>query len=293
MPASAASIAIYDAAVVLGATVTDLVRTFRRRPFRLSDHLDRFYRSCRYAGIEPRESREETERLCQELIERNTALLHPDEDLALVLFISPGELTVYAGSAGGAPMMPTFCIHTFPLPFQVWRHLFIEGAHVVTPSIRQVPPVCVDPKIKCRSRMHWWLADQQSHQVDPQAISLCLDLQGNVTETSGSNFLIYRDNTLMSPRPDQILRGVSLLTVAEIAQEIGMGYEERDFQVYDVVNAEEAYLATTPYCLAPVTKINGSMIGDGKPGSAFKSLLSQWSQRVDCDIERQILGEPD
>ena len=52
-PASQAHVAIYDAAVVLGATVTDLIRTFDHQPYRLGDHLDRFFRSCRYARIAP------------------------------------------------------------------------------------------------------------------------------------------------------------------------------------------------------------------------------------------------
>jgi len=290
-PASQAHIAIYDAAVVLGATVTDLVRTFRQVPFRLDDHLDRFQRSCRYARIDPPIAPSEISRVCRELIPHNAGLLSPEEELALVLFMSPGELPVYAGAAGsGGDPTPTFCIHTFPLPFRLWSRFFTEGAHVVTPSIRQVPSVCVDPKIKCRSRMHWWLADQETHQVDPSAISLCLDLAGNVTETSGSNFLIATQDAVISPSPDHVLPGISLQTVAEICDQEGLGFEERDFQVYDVINAEEAYLATTPYCLAPVTRINGLEIGSGRPGPVFKRLMDAWSERVGVDIVGQILA---
>ena len=291
MPASQAHIAIYDAAVVLGATVTDLLRTFHHAPFRLDDHLRRFYRSCRYARIEPPMPLEQTRQTCQELLDHNCALLDRDQDLALVLFISPGEFSVYAGAAGGAgDMEPTFCMHTFPLPFQYWAHFFTEGVHVVTPSVRQIPSVCVDPKIKCRSRMHWWLADQETHQVDPAAVSLCLDLHGNVTETSGANFLIVADGTVVSPAPDQILRGVSLMTVAELCRDLDIPFEERNFQVYDVVNAQEAYLATTPYCLAPVTRINGIPIGEGHPGPLFERLIAAWSERVGLDIVGQVSG---
>jgi len=291
MPASQAHIAIYDASVVLGATVTDLLRTFRHEPYRMDDHLQRFYRSCRYARIEPPMPLEQTREACEELLHHNCGLLGPDQDLALVLFISPGEFAVYAGAAGGAgDMEPTFCMHTFPLPFQYWSRFFTEGVHVVTPSVRQVPSVCVDPKIKCRSRMHWWLADQETHQVDPAAVSLCLDLQGNITETSGSNFLIVVDGTVMSPAPDQILRGISLMTVSELCRELDIPFVERSFQVYDAVNAQEAYLATTPYCLAPVTRINGIPIGEGRPGPIFERLIEVWSARVGLDIVTQVTG---
>lgn len=290
VPASQASVAIFDAAVVLGATVTDLVRTFHGEPFRLEDHIDRFLRSSRYARMQPPIERDAIIDVCRQLMLHNGGLLDAGVEQAVVLFMSPGELSVYAGSAGGGDMTPTFCIHTFPLPFHLWRHLFEDGAHVVTPSVRQVPSQCVDPKIKCRSRMHWWLADGETHQVDPKAISLCLDLQGNVTETSGSNFLIARDGVVISPAPDQILRGISLETIKELCGELEIGFEERAFQVYDVINADEAYLATTPYCLAPVTKINGVPIADGRPGPIFERLMTAWSARVGLDIVAQIRG---
>lgn len=291
VPASEAHIAIYDCAVVLGATVTDMARTFSHQPFRLEDHVARFYRSCRYARIAPPIPPEETISVAHELVAQNSALIGRDDELSLVLFITPGELRVYAGGAGGGSgMTPTFCMHTFPLPFHLWSRYFTEGVHVVTPSIRHVPPQCVDPKIKCRSRMHWWLADQETHQVDPAAVTLCLDLQGNVTETSGSNFLIVRDGVVTTPSRRNILWGISLTTVADLCGELKIPFVERDFQVYDVMNAEEAFLSTTPYCIAPVTRINGATIGDGRPGPVFQRILEAWSNLVSLDIVGQITG---
>jgi branched-chain amino acid aminotransferase len=148
----------------------------------------------------------------------------------------------------------------------------------------------VDPKIKCRSRMHWWLADQETHLVDPRGVSLCLDLEGNVAETSGANFLIVKDGTVVSPSPRHILRGISLETVIELCGKLGIPFAERDFQVYDVVNADEAMLATTPYCLAPATMINGLPIGTGRPGKTFARLIAAWSERVEVDIVGQVTG---
>ena len=62
-----------------------------------------------------------------ELVEKNAKLIEPRQDLAIVNFVTPGENPVYAGAAGApAEMTPTVCIHTFPLPFQKWRHLFTD-----------------------------------------------------------------------------------------------------------------------------------------------------------------------
>lgn len=293
VPASQAAINIYDLGIVLGATLTEMTRTFRQTPFRLEDHIARLYRSCRYASMTPSLTADQMLDKTVELIEQNARGLDARDELGIVHFITPGENRIYAGSAAGnARLTPTVCIHSFPLPFSAWRHLLTDGAHVVTPSIRHVPPECVDPRMKNRSRLHWWLADQQTRLVDPKAITLLLDLEGNVTECAGSNFVIVRGDTIVSPPAKQILEGVSLVTVRELAGKLGLRWQEAQLQPYDVVNADEAWLTTTPYCLAPATKINGIPIGDGKPGPQCARMLAAWSECVGVDIRAQIMESP-
>jgi len=292
VPAAEAVLPVHDAAIVLGATVTDMTRTFRHRPFRLEDHMRRFYASARYAHMEPPLAMQEAMAAAEALIERNAALLAPEADLALVQFLSPGPIPIYTGRpgrVGSGP--PTFCMHTFELPFQSWRGLFQRGAHVVVPSVRHLPVQCVDPKIKCRSRMHWWLAECEAKAVDPEAIPLCLDLAGNLTETSGANIVLVRDGQVLSPQRRSILWGISLDTVARLCQQLDIPFQTRDLQLYDLINADEAMLCSTPYCLAPVTKVNGQPIGTGEPGPLFRRLIAAWSELVGVDIVRQILQD--
>ena len=95
IPANQASIAIYDAAVVLGATLTDMERTFNHQIFQLDQHVERFYRSCKFARIEPAESKLETQNIIEELVKHNSQFLRPDQELGCVQFISPGEFRAY------------------------------------------------------------------------------------------------------------------------------------------------------------------------------------------------------
>lgn len=289
VPASKAHINIYDLGIVLGATLTEMTRTFRHQPFRLEDHLSRLFRSLKYAGIKPHLSKKEMHEITLKLVKANTKLIGKTEDLGIIHFVTPGENRIYAGSAASAARLtPTICIHSFPLPFSAWRHFFTDGAHVVTPAIRHIPPQCVDPKTKNRSRLHWWLADQQAHAVDPKAVTLLLDLEGNITECGGSNFLIARGDTIFSPTSRNILEGVSMLTVRELALKMKLKWVEKDLVTYDVINADEAFLTTTPYSIAPATKINNIPIGSGQPGPIFKKLAAAWSKRVGVNILEQI-----
>jgi branched-chain amino acid aminotransferase len=292
VPASQASLNIYDLGIVLGATLTEMTRTFAHKSFRLDDHVQRLYRSLKYAGIDPGFLAAEMIARTEELIEHNCNLIGADEELGVVHFVTPGENRIYAGSAGSQVRpSPTICIHSFPLPFGEWRHFFTDGVHVVTPSNRHIPPQCIDPKMKNRSRLHMFIADQQTHAVDPKAVSLMLDLDGNITECSGSNFVLVNDRTIYSPTSRNILEGISLVTVRELAAELGWSWVEKDLQPYDVVNAEEAWLTTTPYCVAPCTRINGKTIGSGQFGPRCREMLSAWSERVGLDILAQVMGE--
>src|SRR5262249_28325474 len=150
-PAAEARLELHDAGFVFGATVTDLCRTVRHRLYRWPDHLARFRSSCRYLRIFPTVAEDDLTRLAEELVEHNARLLRPEQDLALVLFATPGPVGYYAGLPGAVgDAEPTFGMHTFPLPFARYQRFFTEGARLVIPATRHVPAVCVDPRAKQR-----------------------------------------------------------------------------------------------------------------------------------------------
>jgi branched-subunit amino acid aminotransferase/4-amino-4-deoxychorismate lyase len=290
VPAIEAHLSIFDAGVVLGATVTEMTRTYHKRPWRLEAHLDRLFRSLRYTRLDIGLSPEQLATISQELIAHNARLVDDADELGLIHFVTAGEHAAYAGTSGRPPRPgPTVCVHTFPLPFERWAKPMQFGQHLVTPSIRQVPPQCYDPKMKCRSRMHYYLADQEARLADPEAAALLLDLDGNITETSAANLLLVERGAVTSPTTRNTLPGVSRATVIELCGRLGIPFTERDLQVFDVMNADEACLSSTPYGLMPVTRINGVAIGSGKKGPTVKRLLAAWSAEVGLDIERQII----
>jgi branched-subunit amino acid aminotransferase/4-amino-4-deoxychorismate lyase len=291
VPASECVLPIYDLGIVIGAAVTDFFRTFHQVPYRLEDHLQRLYRSCRYARIEPPVSIEESREISEKLIANNSQLA-PGEELGLVFYMTAGENAVYAGAAGmPETLTPSYVQHTFPIRFSLFRNVFLEGVHCVTPAPRHWPPQCLSSKIKNRNRLHMWIGEQEVKQLDPSATPLYLDINGNITETGGSNFVIYRDGQVVSPRRDNILWGISLRVLGEILAEMGIPLVEEDLQSYDVVNAEEAWMPTTPYCLGPVTRFNGLPIGDGQPGPLWRKIIDRWSEVVDKDIYAEVTAD--
>ena len=286
--ASQAQVAIWDAGLVQGATVTEMTRTFHKRPFRLDDHLDRLYRALTLTEMDLGLSKIELRNLSLELLAHNGRLLDDAAELGLVHFVTAGEHAAYA-IGRPARAAPTVCFHTFALPFASWADKMKRGMRLITPSIRQVPPQCWDSSMKCRSRMHYYLAEREAHRTDPEASALLLDLGGNVTETNSGNFLMIENGVLVSPTLKNTLPGISRATAIELAGELGIPFVARDISAESARRADEAFLSSTSYCLLPVVKIDDSTIGNGRPGPVHRRLLTAWSQRVGLDIERQIV----
>ena len=290
VPASECKLPVYDLGIVLGAAVTDFFRTFDLKPFRMEQHVRRFYRSCKYARIAPPVTEAESIAISMKLIERNSRLA-PGAELGVIYYITAGENAVYAGAAGmPKTLTPSYVQHTFPMPVTLWKDVFLKGVHCITPAPRHIPPQCLSAKIKNRNRLHMWIGEQEVKLADPAAMPLYLDIHGNITETGGSNFVIYRNGTVVSPKPDNILWGESLSCLIELLGELGIPFATEDLQTYDVINADEAWVPTSPYCLGPVVRINGVAVGDGKPGPLWRRILDRWSALVGKDIYREITG---
>jgi branched-chain amino acid aminotransferase len=287
VPASQAHLALHDAGFVMGATITDLCRTVRHQLYRWDDHLARFRNSCQVASLTLPVTDAELTSRAQELVAHNAALIDKDEDLALVLFITPGPIGYYSGldtGLGDAP--PTFGMHTFPLPFARYRRLFRQGAHLAVPSTRHVPAICVDPQIKHRSRLHWWLADREVHSVYPGAMAVLLDAQGYLTETASANLLLVKDGTVFASPEATVLFGISLQVLVELCREIGIAMVRRPLTVADALAADEILLTSTPYCLCGVSRWGEQTIP--WPGPVFQRLQAAWSGKIGLDIPGQI-----
>jgi branched-chain amino acid aminotransferase len=289
IPQSQCALPMHDAGIVMGAAVTDLLRTYAGKPYAAEEHIDRFMQSARYAYLNLTLTSEDIASIVERLIGHNCEAW-PQRELSLVFYATAGEFPVYAGAAGMAgDLQATVCLHCFPLPLELWRESIASGVHVITPAQRHLPPSVLSSKIKHRNRLHMWIGDRQAKLADPKAIGLFLDVNGNITETGGANFVIYRRGKIISPDRNNILWGVSLDTVRRISATVDCEFVERDLQIYDVVTAEEAWLCSTPYFLAPVIRINGLPIGTGSPGPVWRRITDAFSAEVGIDIVQQIL----
>ena len=286
IPASAAVVSVDDAGFVLGVSVAEQLRTFGGKLFRLDEHLARLAHSLETVGVDPGMGLNEIASVAEELAARNHRLLASDNDLRLAIVITPGTHPAYGPPF--APARPTVCLHTHPLAFWLWAEEYRSGQALVATKVRQVPSSSWPAELKCRSRMHYYLADREAAAADPHARALLLDSDGFVTEASTANLLIFRAGEgLISPPSDKILPAISMSTVVELARGLGISCLQRDLTVEDVASADEAMLTSTSTCILPVVRLGGRPIGAGRPGKVFGELLAAWSRMVGVDIAAQ------
>src|SRR5690349_17589953 len=98
VPEAEARVSVYDSALMYGDMAFETTRTYRRRPFRLREHLERLSGSLRLLEIDCRLSLAELEALTLETLERNLASEPADLDWQIVHNVSRGPLDFY-GSA--------------------------------------------------------------------------------------------------------------------------------------------------------------------------------------------------
>ena len=281
-----------DLAIIYGEIVYEATRTFGGQPFKLQAHIERLYRSLRYCRMDPGLSAEELTAVTLEVVERNRPDLPDGSDTWIFHNITRGSHPQFP-DVGRGDAGPSVLVWTHELGFKYWYRSYEEGAHCVTPSIRQVSIATQDPRMKTRSRMAFALAEQEVRALAPGAYPLLLDAEGRIAEATGANFMLVCDGVILTPRSGSGLAGVSLNMVRELSADLGVEVREADLTLYDVFTADEALLSSTPYCVLPVTRVNGTEVGDGQPGELFARLIDAWSETVGVNIIDQArrLGE--
>lgn len=291
VPEPDAKVSVLDRGFRWGDAVYDATRTFDGRLFRLDDHVERFFRSLRYARLDPRLDRTQVTAICEEVVRRNEpARRAADGDYLLTMQVSRGLVSGIYSPQGAAPTVTVYCL---PLALTTHARYYRDGAHVIVTATRRTPPESVSPRAKVSNKMNHFQAEFEAKAVDPDAFALMLDTDGNIAESSGSDFLFVSNGVLRVPQRRTHLTGVSLLTAVELAEKQGIDTDEAAFTMFDLYQAEEAMLTASTYCLLPVVKVNGLLLGDGRPGPVVQGLLRAWSDLVGMDVVDQAMKRAD
>ncbi len=259
-----------DHGLLYGDGIFEGLRAYSGKVFRLKEHLDRLWNSAKGLLIEIPVSREQM----AEAIDKTLAVNGiSDGYIRLVVTRGIGTLGLDAHLCEN----PQVIIIAAKLALYP-KELYEKGLDIVTAGTIRNNNCALSPQIKSLNYLNNIMAKLEGHLAGC-AEALMLNGKGEVAECTGDNIFIVKSGVLSTPGTEScILEGVTRGAVLEIAAEFGIPNRQTALTRQDVYSADECFLTGSGAELIPVVKVDGRVIGNGKPGEITKKLHERFHQ---------------
>ena len=268
---SQAKVSVFDRGFLYGDGLFEGIRAYAGRVFRLDQHIARLYQGAKAIALDPPLSGEELKDVIREGVRRIGG-----GDCYIRVVVSRGEgdlgLDPRCGRTQATLVVIFDTIRLYP------QEVYEEGLEVISCVVRRNAPAALNPQVKSLNYLNNILAKIEVGRAGAHE-GLMLNQQGYVAEATGDNVFICRDGEMATPPSHAgILEGVTRQVVMELAAEMGFPLRQRDITLYDVYSADECFLTGTAAEIAPVSKVDGREIGDGRPGPITKRLMGRFKE---------------
>ncbi|EGL82143.1 branched-chain amino acid aminotransferase [Caldalkalibacillus thermarum TA2.A1] len=270
-----AKVSVYDHAFLYGDGVFEGVRAYSGNVFKLKEHLERLYNSAKVIMLEIPYTMDEMEHIVCETLRKNNL-----EDAYIRIVVSRGK-----GNLGLDPFTcgrPQVIVIAEALALYP-KEFYEKGLEIVTVATRRNRPDVLSPKIKSLNYLNNILVKIEAHLAGVKE-AMMLNTEGYVVECSGDNIFIIKDGVLYTP-PTYLgaLEGITRNAIIDLAREKGYVVKEEPFTQYDVYTADEVFLTGTAAEVIAVVKVDGRVIGNGRPGPHTQVLLQAFRELVVTD----------
>lgn len=273
-----AKISVFDHGLLYGDGLFEGVRAYNGRVFKLKEHIDRLFCSAKSILLRVPMTHRELVAATVETCRRNRLR---DAYIRLVVTRGVGTLGLNPNRcknpsviiiAGNITLYPS--------------ELYERGMEIITvPTTRNLHSA-LNPAIKSLNYLNNILAKIEANNAGCEE-AIMLNAEGFVAECTGDNLFIVKEGQLLTPPLSAgALYGITRRVVMELAAEAGLKVAEPNLTRYDLFNADECFLTGTAAELVPVVRIDGRVIGNGKPGRVTKSLVEQYHALT------KVSGEP-
>ncbi|MEJ5283610.1 MAG: branched-chain-amino-acid transaminase [Brevinematales bacterium] len=267
-----ATVSVFDHGLLYGDGVFEGIRAYNKRIFKLDEHIDRLYNSAKIIMLNIPISKEEFKKAIIETCKANKIVDG---------YIRP-VVTRGAGTLGLSPWLcpkPNYFIIADTIQLYP-KEMYENGLEVVTVATRRNLTEAVNPMIKSLNYLNNILAKIEGKIAGVEEV-IMLNQEGYVAECSGDNIFIVKNNKIYTP-PIVVgaLPGITQATVNELAEKEGYQVIEKIFSRAEMYIADEVFLTGTAAEIVPVVKVDGRVIGDGKPGKITKVLMDKFKKYV-------------
>lgn len=254
VPRDQAKISVFDSGYLVGDGIWEAVRLHRGVLVFLDEHLDRMWAAAATVAIDIGMSREELTAALWRVLAAND--MHDGVHVRFMLTRgikkTPSQDPRLTVSGPNLVIIPEYKV----------AQPADAGIRLFTSTIRRGGPEMLDPRLNCHSKLHEVIALIQALEAGADE-ALMLDPHGNVATCNSTNFFIVKDDQLWTSTGSYCLHGITRGKVLEVAAKAGIPSFQRDFSLFDVYSAGEAFVTGTFGGLTPVTTVDGRHIGTG------------------------------
>ena len=269
VPADQATVSVFDHGFLYGDGVFEGIRAYNGRVFRLKEHVKRLYDSAQAIMLCIPLTQQEMSQAILETLRKNNL---KDAYIRPIVTRGAGDLGLDPNKCGGS----TVIIMATEWG-AMYGNLYEIGLTAVTVAVRRNSPDSLPPNTKSLNYLNNIMAKIEAN-IKGGNEAIILDPQGKLSEGSGDNIFLIKDGKIYTPYTLNNLKGITREAVMEIANAKGYEVMERDLGLFDLYTADEVFVTGTAAEVAPVTKVDGRIIGDGKPGSITKELMSAFKE---------------
>ncbi|MBI2496096.1 MAG: branched-chain-amino-acid transaminase [Candidatus Omnitrophica bacterium] len=277
---SKAVVSVFDHGLLYGDGVFEGIRSYDGLIFKLKEHIDRLFESAHTIMLKIPMSKAALIDVVKQSLRVNR--LH-DAYIRLVVTRGEGDLGLDPRKCADPTVFAIADrIELYP------KRLYEQGLELITVATQRNVPEALNPQIKSLNYLNNILAKIEAINAGFEE-AIMLSHSGYVTECTGENiFLISsaagKGKRLITPPPYiGVLRGITRQTVMALGRRTRLDVREDLLTRHDLFNADEVFLTGTAAEIVPVVKIDGRMIGSGKPGAVTKKLQQAFRQLTKTD----------
>ena len=262
-----AKISVFDHGLLYGDGAFEGIRSYDSLIFKCEEHVNRLYETAQAIELVIPLSKDEMIQAIADTLKENKL---EDAYIRVIVTRGEGDLGLDPKKCYGKPSIIIIADNIVLYP----QEFYSNGMEIITAKTRRNHPEALHPKLKTLNYLNNILAKIEAGK-EGYIEAIMLDHEGYVAECTGDNIFFIKDGRMFTPNRS-ILIGITRNMVIEIAKEEGIITEERLIELGEIYSADECFLTGTAAEIIPVVKVDGKVIGNGKPGTVTKRLIAMF-----------------
>ncbi len=269
-----AKVSVFDHGLLYGDGVFEGIRSYRRLVFKLNEHIKRLYETAHTLMLTIPLTKDQMSKAITDTLKENNL---SDAYIRVVVTRGEGDLGLDPRKCKG---QATIIIIADKITLYD-DELYKKGLEIITVPTPRNLPEALNPQLKSLNYLNNILAKIEANNSG-FAEAIMLDSQGYVAECTGDNIFIIKDGKLLTPWQGR-LRGITRQAVLELAIKNDISIKECSITRHEVFTSNECFLTGTAAEVIPVVKVDGRVIGEGKPGKMTLKLIKLFHELTRVD----------